>query len=692
MVNFSAPVIATSFFNRDLSWLKFNERILMEAERKEIPLLERIKFLSIFSSNLDEFYRVRMPVLLALEKLSNKRNNDIHLEENLLQTANELVAAQQQRYGQALKSDIIPALRRNHIQLVYSSEIPDAVKTDLKRYFLSQVLAFLQPVYLNSNTQFFPNNNELYFLITLKQHNQQQAIILNIPSMELPRFSKIVTGSETVVVFLDDIIREHLPFIFPEAEIQGCFSFKVTRDAEIDLKDEYSGSLSEQLEKQLLKRDLGLATRFLHQPGIPVQVIELLKSTFNLKKANMVEGGQYHNLKDLMSFPVSSDQLSNDKWTKICNTDGLKSTLNQAISRQDLMVHTPYQSYDAVLRFFNEAAIDVHTVEIYVTLYRVASDSKIVNALISAARNGKKVTVLVELKARFDEANNLKWAKKMKEAGVEIIYSVTALKVHAKVALAKRLVNGRMQYSGLFATGNFNESTAAFYTDHILMTSHKEMLREVELLFIFLAKRVKPGAPNLIPFKHLLVAQFNLQERFLELIDREINNAKNGKQASITIKMNNLEEKVLINKLYEASEAGVKIDMIVRSICRLVPGVKGMSENIRIKRIVDRYLEHGRIFIFHNSGKEEVYLGSADWMNRNIYRRIEVCFPVYDPKIKQEILEIIEIQKQDTMQAVVLDENMNNIPLEKDAAAIASQFEIYQYLKEKNDNTENQPV
>ncbi len=394
-------------------------------------------------------------------------------------------------------------------------------------------------------------------------------------------------------------------------------------------------------------------------------------------------GGQYHNLKDFMGFPVSSPKLSNQNWPKLCNTDLIDGSLTEAIYKNDIIVHTPYQSYDSVLRFFNEAAIDAQVREIYVTLYRVASDSKIVNALISAAKNGKKVTVLVELKARFDEANNIKWAKKMKDAGVDIIYSVTALKVHAKVALVKRQIGDRMRYVGLFATGNFNESTAAFYTDHILMTANKEMLREVELLFIFLAKRVKPTSADQVNFKHLLVAQFNLQQVFLNLIDREIEHAKQGKPSGITIKMNNLEEKVLINKLYEASSAGVKIEMIVRSICRLIPGVAGMSENIKVTRIVDRYLEHGRVFIFNNLGKYDVYLGSADWMNRNIYRRIEVCFPVYDEQIKKEMLDIIAIQKQDNVQAVCIDENMENIPVKTGKVLISSQHDIYQFLKNK---------
>ncbi|WP_316737661.1 polyphosphate kinase 1 [Pedobacter aquatilis] len=675
--------VKSKLFNRDLSWLKFNERILMEAERENVPLLERIKFLSIFSSNLDEFYRVRMPVLLALQKLSNKEDNDIHVSDDLVKSANDLITGQQQRYGNTLRLDIIPKLQENNIELIYGHHFPLEIEQEIRRYFLSQVLAFLQPVSVHEETSFFPSNNELYFLVTVRDGDLHQAFILNIPSNELPRFYKIAQADKTYVVFLDDIIRFNLEVVFKNEEITGCFSFKITRDAEIDLKDEYSGSLSEQLEVQLSKRDNGLATRFLHQPGIPKHVITLLKKLFNLKKANLVEGGQYHNLKDLMSFPIKDAALSNKNWPKLCNSDVVSGSLMDEISKKDLIIHTPYQSYDTILRFFNEASIDPDVKEIYLTIYRVATDSKIINALISAAKNGKKVRVLVELKARFDEANNIKWAKKMKVQGVEIIYSVTALKVHAKVALVKKQVGDRLHYTGLLATGNFNESTAAFYTDHILMTANKDILRELELLFIFLAKRIKPENSAPINFEHILVAQFNLQQQFLKLIDREIEHAKTGKDASITIKLNNLEEKTLINKLYEASQAGVKITLLVRSICRLVAGVEGMSENIKVIRIVDRYLEHGRIFIFNNLGKQDVYLGSADWMNRNIYRRIEVCFPIYDEGIKQDILQLIDIQKRDNVQAVYIDEEMNNMPVEQDGTLIASQSEIYKFLQKQ---------
>ncbi|HLG39588.1 MAG TPA: phospholipase D-like domain-containing protein, partial [Chitinophagaceae bacterium] len=341
----------------------------------------------------------------------------------------------------------------------------------------------------------------------------------------------------------------------------------------------------------------------------------------------------------------------------------------------------PYHDYGLVLRFFNEAAIDKDVEEIYVTLYRIAGDSRIATALISAAKNGKTVTVFVELKARFDEANNIRWAKRMKEAGVKIIYSIPGLKVHAKVALVKKKKDKRAKYYGLLATGNFNESTARFYTDHILMTANKELLRELELLFIYLAKRKIPDSIRDIEFKHLLVAQFNLQQRFLELIDREIEFAKRGLKAEITIKLNNLEERLLIKKLYEASNAGVTVNLFARSICGLIPGIEGLSGNITVKRIVDRYLEHGRLFWFNNNGSDELYAGSADWMNRNIYRRIEVCFPIYDEIIKNELKEMLSLQLKDNVQSVSIDEELNNNPIPANGEKIRSQEAIYQMIR-----------
>ncbi|RWU03874.1 polyphosphate kinase 1 [Pedobacter chitinilyticus] len=672
--------VVNTMFDRDLSWISFNGRVLAEAEREATPLLEKIKFLSIYSSNLDEFYRVRMPVLQALKKLSKKENNDIQQEDNLLKQATETIHQQQEQFGTILKSIVLPQLKSHGIHFIYNEPIPERLQDELSNYFLSNILAFLQPVEIaNPKTDFFPNNNELYFLVNVETEGKITSYVVNIPSNELSRFYETSVDGQKYVLFIDDIIRQNLSLLFKNKDLKACYSFKITRNAEMELEDEYNVDIADLIEKQIQKRDLGLATRFLHEPNIPQTTLMLLVQQLNIGHANVVEGGRYHNLKDLGGFPIKDAKWSNQKWPKVVYPTFRKDiTLHQQIIEDDLLINPPYQSYDSVLRFFNEAATDESTTEIYTTLYRVASDSKIVNALITAAKNGKKVTVLVELKARFDEANNIKWAKKMKAAGVEIIYSVTALKVHAKVALVKRKQGIRMQYTGLFATGNFNETTANFYTDHILMTAHKGMLRELELLFLFLARREKPSNPNLIKFNHLLVAQFNLQTKFLELIQREIEFANLGQPAAITIKLNNLEEAVMINKLYEAAHAGVKINLIIRGICRLVP-----TENITIRRIVDRYLEHGRIFLFHNNGNEEMFLGSADWMSRNIYRRIEVCFPIFNTTIKAELKEILSLQLKDNVQAVLIDEEMNNIPVPVEGDLVQSQYAIYQYLKNK---------
>jgi len=676
------------FFNRDVSWLSFNGRVLQEAERESLPVLERINFLSIYSSNLDEFYRVRMPVLQALNKLHKrkKETGDVAVQADDLSQAQHLIQQQLEQYGRILTGSILPQLEAKNIHLLYNKAFPPQIVQPVTDYFVSQVMAFLQPVILKEGVTFFPENNKLYFLIQLQQEDgKEQLVALNIPSDDLPRFFSITVNDELFIVFLDDIIRYNLDKVFTQ-KVEGCHSFKITRDAEFDFEDEYTGDLAEQLEKQLKKRDFGLATRYLYQPGVPLRILHNTATYLGLDEGSMVAGGVYHNLKDFASFPVNDASLKLEKWPSLRFTDlpETQSVLNN-IGLKDYLLHTPYQGYDTILRFFNEAAIRPDVEEVYVSLYRVASDSKIVNALISAAKNGKKVNVLVELKARFDESNNIKWAKKLKAAGAKLIYSVTALKVHAKVALVKLRNGDRMQYRGLLATGNFNENTARFYTDHILLTGNHNLLREMELLFIFLSKKQKPVNAKVMPFQNLLVAQFNLQHRFMELIDQEIANHQKGLPASIIIKMNNLEEEKLINKLYDASNAGVKIQLIVRSICRLVPGVAGQSENISVTRIVDRYLEHGRIFIFGNHGNTQVFMGSSDWMNRNIYHRIEVCFPIFDEAIKQEVLQLIDLQLKDNTQAVNIDTQLNNIPVKQGTPAVRSQQQIYELLKRKTE-------
>jgi polyphosphate kinase len=666
------------FINRDISWLSFNERVLLEASRPEVPVLERLKFLSIYSSNLDEFYRVRIPALIALHQI----NNTTHID-NRLTEVNEVIARQQKRYGKILREDLLPLLNQNNINFLYSQPIPDILKERTRDFFLTHIAAFLQPVPLFTDENFFPENNKIYLAVQVEQVDNAGIVIVNIPSVECGRFYTETIEEIRYVVTVDDIIRDNIKFLFPDAAIKGIFSFKITRDAELDLEDEFKGDIAEKIEQQISVRDLGLATRLLYDADMPPVVLEQIIASFQLSNATLVEGGRYHNLRDLADFPVKQDVLSYKKWPAL-TYHTIADNIFESVKQKDIMLHVPYQSYDTLLQFFNQAAIDPYVTDISITLYRIAGDSLIANALISAAKNGKNVTVFVELKARFDEANNIRWSKKMKAAGVKIIYSIPGLKVHAKVALVKRTEEGRSNYYGIFATGNFNESTARFYTDHILITAHKEMLRELELLFIFLAKRRKPETADNFPLQHLLIAQFNLQAEFLLLISKEIEHAQKGLPASITIKLNNLEEEVLIEKLYEASQAGVKIDLIVRGICRLKPGVAGLSEHITVRRIVDRYLEHGRIFVFNNNGDPKIYLGSADWMNRNIYRRIEVCFPLYDRELKKEIISIMQLQLDDNISVVLVDASGANSPIAiPQENQVHAQYEIYQLIKKQ---------
>ena len=671
---------AFRFFDRDISWLSFNERVLLEAEKESVPLLERFNFLSIYSSNLDEFYRVRIPALMALHRLYKKHDissKAASQHHDVLKEAKEIVDRQLEKFGAILRS-LIPSLKTHNIQLIYEEPIPSEILARITHYFYSEVLAFIQPVHLKSGTTFFPENNQLYLAVITDDIIEENIIVIKVPSAELPRFYSVSAGDQEFICFLDDIIRANINIILPREVIKGCYSFKVTRDSELNLDEDYEGDTAEKIEKQIAKRDFGFATRLLYESGFSQNSLANFIKILQLDSAMQTEGGHYHNLKDLSKLPIKMPALNYEAWPPKQITIPDTSSLFETLTLKDLLIHTPYHSYDIVLRFFNEASVDARVTEIYTTMYRVASESKIVNALISAAKNGKKVTVLVELKARFDEANNVKWSKKLKESGVKVIFTEDHLKVHAKIALVKKKTSSKTIYLGLLATGNLHEVTARIYTDHILMTSHKELLKEIESLFRVFDKKARTRHDG--SFSHLLVAQFNLQEKFIELIEHEIEEAKKGKPASITIKLNNLEEKVLITKLYEASNAGVKINLIVRSICTLIPGVRGMSENIVIRRIVDRHLEHGRVFIFHNSGKELVFLGSADWMNRNIYKRIEVCFPVYTYALRQEIIKIIAYQFRDNVQAVQLDESLHNVPVTTGEEKIQSQRAIYEYV------------
>src|SRR5436190_4222476 len=680
-----------TFINRDLSWLSFNHRVLLEAADESVPLYSRIQFLSIFSSNLDEFFRVRMPSIYAFTSINAKKTTlREEYPENLSQTVIDYVQGHLVDFGRIFTKQILPSLEENNIHLYYGDSVRTEHKETVLDFFLSRVLSFLQPVILTKENQgdIFLENNYLYFIVDIEDTDVpgvHEYALLNIPSDQLPRFSELPKiDGKYYLLFLDDVIRENLAEVFPSYKVHGAYSVKLTRDAELNIEDEFTGDLAEKIERQLAKRDVGSATRFLFENSMPEEIRKFVKQYFDIREEEMVEGGRYHNLKDMGGLMnPTGKKLTYDSWPSVPHPGfNTHRSIFKTIAENELLLHLPYHSYNYILRFFNEAAIDPQVKEIYVTLYRVAANSHIVNALISAAKNGKKVTVFVELKARFDEANNLKWSKKMKSAGVKIINSIPGLKVHAKIALVKRYEEGKMNNYSLLATGNFNETTGRFYTDHVFFTSAKEFSDELQQLFLYLQSRLQPEEVEKLKLKHLLISQFNMVKRFSKMIDREIENAKAGSPAHITIKVNNLQEREMIEKLYEASNSGVKVDLIIRSICCVAPGIEGQSENITIRRIVDRYLEHARIFMFHNNGDPEIYMGSADWMSRNLHSRIEVIFPIYDEKLKKEINDILQLQLTDTKKAVLVRADLSNerIPAVNDDPH-ASQEAIYNYVK-----------
>ncbi len=683
------------YHNRDISWLGFNHRVLQEAADPTVPLLERIKFLSIFSSNMDEFFRVRYPVIALYSQLKEKTLNKIapFIEKKLSEKVQLIISQQLDEFGNIIHSQLLPELEANGIVLYYNRPAPDSYRSQIRELFFSRVLAFIQPVFIEESFQkeFFPGNNKIYFFVLLRKEGKDvlSHAFINIPADKLPRFFKLETSSneEYHIIFLDDIIRENLNCIFTGFTIHACYSFKITRDSELYLNEEGIGTdILKELEKQLVKRDLGSPTRFLYEKGMPLSVQKFLASSLGLKQEELYEGGRYHNLSDLSSFPVSRKDLEYPSLQQL-KPVGLEycGDIFRQIEEKDLLLHFPYESYNPVLAFFNQAAIDPDVQSISVTLYRVASESHIVNALISAAKNKKQVQVFVELKARFDEANNIKWSKEMVKAGVKIIYSIPLIKVHSKIALIIKKVNKGVKGYAYVGTGNFNETTARFYTDHALFTARDEVIKDLQHLFTILEKEKRPQKNAVNEFQHLLVSQYNMVSAFEEEITRQIKKKKKGQDAFIRIKLNNLEDVYMIDLLYKAGKAGVKVELLVRGICCIAPAKEGLSENIEVKRIVGQFLEHSRIFIFGSGEDSKIYMGSADWMTRNLQHRIEVCIPITDNVLKIDLTNYFDIQWNDTVKSVSLDAELNQLRLNNlsDPAQETPHQKIYGYLKNR---------
>lgn len=680
---------SSRYFNRDISWLSFNYRVLQEAMDPSLPLYERIKFLAIYSNNLDEFFRVRVGAIRQSLSILKKQEDTQHLLEDI----HQLVNTQQQEFGNIFRGSILPELENNGIQLIMNGSFTKKQQEYLKQFYQEELIFHVQPILLVKNKVVpFLQNGAIYLFVALTAKKKKSTnpattkrlkyAIIKIPSDSVRRFIELpANDNKFCITFLDDVIRFNLNEIFKGYKIEYAHSIKMSRDADLHIEDEFHGNLVEKVKKSLGKRKIGNPSRFLYDENLPANGVSFLKSIFQLKKNEMIAGGRYHNFFDFFKFPnplAPGLESFHPLPLRIPSFDSYPSMF-EAIKTKDWMLHFPYQDYDYVLRYLNEASYDPKVFEIKATQYRVASDSRIVSALINAARNGKKVTVFVEVKARFDEETNLRFAQQMAAAGINIIYSMPGLKVHAKAILVSRESGNRRgvrQYAYL-STGNFNESTARIYADHGYFTSNYDICDELTIFFNELEKKT-PG----IQFNHLLVAQYNMVPKLKHLIDREIKHAKKGIKGHIIIKVNNLEDETMIDKLYEASQAGVKIEIIVRSICRLIPG-KSYSKNISVRRIVDQYLEHARICVFYNAGRNDLYLSSADWMNRNLFHRIELGFPVYDETLKTEILDLVNLQLLDNTKARLINDKLANVQLPHKIPPHRSQVETYEYLRDK---------
>lgn len=682
------------YFNRELSWLSFNHRVLQEAKDKSLPLLERIKFLAIYSSNLDEFFRVRVASLRALLNLKSKSSKKLNFEpEVLLKTIKKIVYKQQEEFGRILNSEIISELRNEKIFFVDEKNITENHKIYLSEYFEENIIPIIQPVLLDSgNINTFLKNKSIYLAVRLIRKKtvsivkKESAVkrykyaLIEIPSDKIGRFIILPdTDGSNYVIFIDDVIKMNIGKVFPGYLIESYYSIKLTRDAELYIDDEFSGNLLQKIKKGLSKRKTGAPSRFLYDKSMPKDFLRSLRKSFSLSKDDLMPGGRYHNLNDFFEFPdFGKTHLKRESFTPLSNKlIDISNSYFESISQQDILLIFPYQSYNYVINFLNEAANDKNVKSIRITLYRVAKDSQIVKALISAAKKGKNVEAFVEVKARFDEELNFSSAEQLEQAGVKIYYSFPKLKVHAKVCLIEKSEYGKNKFYSYIATGNFNENTAKIYTDFGLLTKNQLIGADIKKLF-----NVLSGKSEKENFSQLIVAPFNLRDKINQLIDNEILNAKKGLEASIILKLNSLEDWKMIDKIYEASEAGVKVYLIIRGINCLVPFSSVHRKNIFAISIVDGFLEHGRVYIFHNNGEKKYFISSADFMRRNLNRRIEVALPILDDRIKTIIQSIIDMQLNDNVKARILNLHQNNRFVKSGVTPIRSQYLIYELLKE----------
>ncbi len=686
MDNKNVPLI-----NREISWLYFNDRVLQEAADPSVPLIDRIKFLAIFSSNLDEFYRVRVATLSRLANLNEKAKEILgYNPKKILNQIKNIVVRQERKFNNLYENIIVKQLAEEKIFILNDTQLNVSRGDFVKHYFREKLLATLVPIMLDDALP-LPElrDRAIYFFVKLTQKKKSRLALIEFPD-SLSRFVVLPeTNNLKFIILLDDIIRyslEDIFFIFEHDTVEA-YSIQLTRDAELDLDKEVSGKFIDALSKSLQKRRKGKPMRLLYDSEMPLDMLKYLVGKMGLHGESLIPGNRYHNFKNFIAFPnVGRHELEYEKNIPL-PVEGLSfgKSLMGMIAKKDYLISTPYQSYDYVIHFLREAAIDPKVKEISIAVYRLAENSRVMHALMNAAKNGKKVTCLVELRARFDEQNNISWSRRLEEEGVNVLYGIEGYKVHSKICLVSRLEKGKLAYYGCLSTGNFNEKTAQLYADHTLLTADRRLTEDMVNIFKALNKNQLPKG-----LKSLIVSPIDSRPAIYKLIDNEIKHAKAGKKAYMILKMNSLADEQLIEKLYQASNAGVKITMIIRGMCCLIAGMKGYSENIEVLSIIDKYLEHSRVHIYCNGGDELIYLTSADFMTRNIDTRVEVGFPVYDDNLRKEIRDIINLQLQDnTKSREINSHNTNKYHKTNSATQHRAQVDIYDYLKDKDKTHKN---
>lgn len=671
-----------SYINRELSWLKFNDRVLQEAADKDVPLIERLRFLGIFSNNLDEFFKVRYATVKRIYEAGKGGKSELGgiKAGDLLEEITQIVI-EQQSHSLEILEEIDIELQNENIYLINETEIDDSQHEFIKNYFYQELSPALVVIMLNEDVA-LPELMDISAYLTVKMTSSKvkdQVALIEISST-MDRFVVLPSKEgSNYLIMVDDILRYCLDDIFNifNYDSISAHMIKITRDGELDFDSDLSKSFIDKLSESVKDRQSGAPVRFVYDMSIGEDTLKFLLKHMSIdEKESLIPGGRYHNRRDYMSFPsLGRTDLLYEK-IKPLPVKGLslEESIFKTIAKKDYLVYTPYHTFSYIVKFLREAALDPTVKTIKITIYRLAQISHVASSLINAAKNGKKVTVSIELRARFDEEANINYAEQMQDEGITMFFGVTGLKVHCKMCVIEREENDKLVRYGFISTGNFNESTAKIYTDFTLLTANAKILKEVNKVFNFFEVNYKINR-----YKHLITSPHYTRTKFFSLIDKEIESAKSGKTAYIKLKMNSISSYKMIDKLYEASRAGVKIQMIVRGICCLVPGVKGMSENIEIISIIDKFLEHTRLYIFSNNHQPKIYISSADWMTRNIDHRVEVSCPIYDEDIKCELQHLFDICWNDNVKARIINEKQDNTYRRNDNPKVRAQFDTYKY-------------